>query len=199
VLSVMVTAAVSKPALVGVKCPWIVQLAPATSPDPQSLAKTNDEESAPVTLTLVMASATLPLLVNITDCDALVVPTSRSPNDRLVADSVPGGFTPDPLSEIDFGEPVALSAMTTAAVSAPPAAGVKCPWMVQLAPPVRLVPQLFANTNEEASGPVTSILVKYSVAFPVFVRATSRDVLVAPTVSLPNDKLVADNDAVVGP
>ena len=96
-------------------------------------------------------------------------------------------------------DPLALSAMVTAAVSEPVCAGVKCPWMVQLAPAVRLVPQLFAKTNEEASGPVTPILEMINVALPVFVRTTSCDVLVAPTISLPNDKLVVDNDTVVGP
>lgn len=134
-----------------------------------------------------------------TDCDPLDVPTFTAPKERLVDDKPTGNGIPNPFREMYCGDVRALSVIAIVACSSPLSVGAKCPWMVQLAPPVRLVPQLFANTNEEASGPVTSILVKYSVAFPVFVRATSRDVLVAPTVSLPNDKLVADNDAVVGP
>jgi hypothetical protein len=79
------------------------------------------------------------------------------------------------------GDPEALSVMVTAAVRAPVAVGVKCPWMVQLAPIARLDPQLFANTNEEAFVPVTAMLVMASVELPVFVNVTLCERLVVPT------------------
>src|ERR1035438_660897 len=95
------------------------------------------------------------------------------------------------------GEALALSAMITAAVSAPVTVGVKCPWMVQFAPAARLDPQVFANTNEEAPVPVRPMLVMSRVAPPVLVKVTCCVGLSVPTFSLPNDKLVAESDTVV--
>ena len=79
-----------------------------------------------------------------------------------------------------------------AAVSAPVAAGVKWPWMVQFAPPATLVPQLFENTNEEASAPVTAMLVMARGPVPVLVSVTDCDALVAPGSTVPNERLVAE-------
>src|ERR1035438_427303 len=87
--------------------------------------------------------------------------------------------------------------MVTAAVSAPATVGVKCPWMVQFVPAARLDPQVFANTNEEAFAPVTLMLAIARVAPPVLVKVTCFDALAVPTISLPNDRLVADSDTVV--
>lgn len=69
--------------------------------------------------------------------------------------------------------------------------------MVQFAPAARLDPQLFANTNEDPSVPVTAILVMASVELPVFVRVTLCEALVVPTFWGPNDRLVDDSDTVV--
>jgi hypothetical protein len=79
------------------------------------------------------------------------------------------------------GEPVALSVMVMAAVRAAAVAGVKCPWMVQFAPAARLDPQLFANTKEDASVPVTAMLVMASTELPVFVKVTLCERLVVLT------------------
>jgi hypothetical protein len=87
-LSVMVTVAVNAPVVTGVKCPLMMQLPPAATLDPQVFAKANDEAPVPVTVMLAMSRGALPVLVRVTDCDALVVPTFWGvPNDRLVADS----------------------------------------------------------------------------------------------------------------
>ena len=80
--------------------------------------------------------------------------------------------TPLPLSEMVCGDPLALSAMVTAAVKTPVTTGATCPWMVQLAPTARLVPQLLANTKEEALAPVTVMLEIDKVALPVLVMVT---------------------------
>jgi hypothetical protein len=92
------------------------------------------------------------------------------------------------------GEPVALSTTVTSGVSAPSAPGGKCPWIVQLAPAARLVPQLFANKNEDAPVPVTLMLVIDIVELALLVKAILCDPLVVPTQWLSNDKLVADGD-----
>jgi hypothetical protein len=70
--------------------------------------------------------------------------------------------------------------------------------MVQLPPAVTLVPQLFANPNDDASAPVTAMLVMVRGAVPVLVSVTDCDALVDPTFSLPNDRLVADSDTAFG-
>jgi hypothetical protein len=193
-LSVMVTAAVSAPVAAGVKWPWMVQLAPPATLVPQLFANTNEEASAPVTAMLVMAKGPVPVLVSVTDCDALVTPTGSPAKDKLLADrDTAGGVRPVPDSAMLCGEPLALSVMVTAAVSAPVAAGVKWPWMVQFAPAATLVPQLFANTNEEASAPVTAMLVMVKGPVPVLVSVTDCDALVAPGSTVPNERLVAES------
>jgi hypothetical protein len=53
------------------------------------------------------------------------------------------GYTPTPLSPTFCGEPLALSVMTSIAVIAPAAEGVKLPPIVQFAPAARLVPHEF--------------------------------------------------------
>jgi hypothetical protein len=181
-LSVMVTAAVTAPAAVGAKCPWIVQFAPTARLVPQLLANTNSDALAPVTAMLVMDKAAVPVLVMVTDCDPLDVSTVVDPNDKLVADRVTGGARPVPLKAMLCGEVEALSVMAMAAFNAPVVAGAKCPWIVQLAPTARLVPQLFANTNEVAPAPVTAMLVIDTAAVPLLVMVTVCDPLVMPTI-----------------
>ena len=88
--------------------------------------------------------------------------------------------------------------MVMVAASAPVAVGVKCPWIVQFAPAARLDPQVFPNTNEEASAPVRLMPVINRVALPVLVKVTLFEALATPTFSRPNGKLVAESDTVVG-
>ena len=57
----------------------MVPLAPAARLDPQLFANANEEAFAPLTLMLVMANGTLPMLVKVTDCEALSVPTFWMP------------------------------------------------------------------------------------------------------------------------
>jgi len=184
--------AVSAPVVVGPKWPWMLQLAPTARLVPQLLAKTNEDALAPVTAMLVMVKAAVPVLVMVTDCELLAEPTAVAGKARLVADRVTGGTTPVPLSAILCGELAALSVMVMDAVSEPPAAGAKCPWMLQFAPAARLVPQLLAKSNDEASAPVTVMLVMVSAAVPLLVTVTDWEALIAPTFTDPKARLVAD-------
>ena len=95
---------------------------------------------------------------------------------------------------IDCGELVALSVMVMAAVRAPVTVGAKCPWMMQLAPAARLVPQLFANMNDGAFVPVTPMLLIVSVAVLALVIVTDCDALDVPTFKDPKGRLAADSD-----
>jgi hypothetical protein len=102
------------------------QLAPAARFNPQLFPNTKEEASAPVTAILEIGSLVPPVLVKVTDFDALPDPTRTVPNDRLLAerDAFPG-VSPVPLSAIDCGDPVALSEIVMAAVNGPGVAGVK--------------------------------------------------------------------------
>jgi len=75
-LSVMTTVAEYEPVAIGAKWPWMVQLAPMARLAPQVLAKSKEDAPAPVTAMLVMVSADVPVLVRVTLCEALLVPTS---------------------------------------------------------------------------------------------------------------------------
>src|SRR2546427_8218873 len=122
--SVMVTVAVRAPVAAGVKLMLIVQLAPGATEPAQvgqvlSAAKAKSAACAPVMVMLVRFSGAPPLLVSVTFCAGLVVPTRCSPNALLVAESVAvGGVTPVPVSDSDCGLPAASSVMVTVAVRA---------------------------------------------------------------------------------
>ncbi|MDR3564229.1 MAG: hypothetical protein P4N59_22720 [Negativicutes bacterium] len=92
-----------------------------------------------------------------------------------------------------------LSVMVTAAVIVPATVGAKYPLMVQLAPEARLVPQLFANTKEEAFVPVTAMLVMVNAAVPVLLIVTDCEVLAVPTATVPYEREVAERDTAARP
>jgi hypothetical protein len=102
----------------------MVQFAPAARLVPQLFAKANEDAFGPLTLMPEMTRVKLPVLVNVTCCDGLVVPTSRSPNDKLVVESEAIGASPVPPSVTLCGDPLALSVIEIAAVSAPDEDGV---------------------------------------------------------------------------
>src|SRR2546428_626419 len=84
VLSVIVTAAAREPGAAGVKLTPIVQLVPgATEPAPVGqvlpAAKAKSAACAPVMVMLVRLSGAASLLVSVTFCPALVVPTRWLP------------------------------------------------------------------------------------------------------------------------
>ena len=102
----------------GVKVIEITQVAPAARLAPQVLVWVNCAAFAPVMLMPVMLSTAVPGLDSVTVCAALVVPVVRVPNARVAGLSTAcgaSGAMPEPVSETDCGEPVALSATETAA------------------------------------------------------------------------------------
>lgn len=78
-LSIMVMTAVRGPADAGAKCPWMEQFAPATRLVPQLVANMNEEAPVPVKLMLEKLSVVAPVLVRVTLCDPLVVPSTMLP------------------------------------------------------------------------------------------------------------------------
>src|SRR5437870_2494121 len=207
--SVMFTAAARAPGAAGVKLTLIVQLAPgATEPAPLGqvlpAAKAKSAACAPVMVMPVRFSGAPPLLVSVTFCAALVVPTRCLPNALLVAESVAvGGVTPVPVSDTDCGLPAASSGMCTEAARAPVAAGVKLTLIVQLAPgatepaPVgQVLPA--AKAKSAACAPMMVMLVRFRGAPPLPYTTLFRSALVVPTRCLPNALLVAESVAVGG-
>jgi len=93
-LSLIVIAAVNTPITVGAKCPWMVQLAPSARLVPQLLAKINEDALVPVTAMLVIDRTEVPVLVIVTICEALEVPTCVAGKVTLVVESVTGGVVP---------------------------------------------------------------------------------------------------------
>jgi hypothetical protein len=117
------------------------------------------------------------------DVRSIWAPNATVEGPRVIVD--PPGTRPVPVSEMLCGELPALSTMLTAAERVPVVAGVKCPWMVQLAPTARLAPQLLDMTKEEASTPDTEMLVMASALPPELVSVTDCVVEDEPTVTLP--------------
>src|SRR3989442_1656246 len=168
----MFTVAAGARVSVGVKLALIVHLAPgATEPAPVGqvlpAAKAKSAACAPVMVMLVRFSGAPPLLVRVTFCAALVVPTRCLPNALLVAESVAvGGVTPVPVSDTDCGLPAASSVMFTVAARAPVAAGVKLTLIVQLAPgatePAPVGQVLPAGAGSVAPGASCTISVSFT-------------------------------------
>ena len=70
------------------------QFAPAARVAPQLFTKTNEDGSAPPMTMLVIVKVALPVLVRVTDCDALAVPSVIAPKERPVDDKLtPGAYT----------------------------------------------------------------------------------------------------------
>src|SRR2546422_733581 len=181
-LSVMFTVAARTPVAAGVKLTLIVQLAPgATEPAPVGqvlpAAKAKSAACAPVMVMLVRFSGAPPLLVSVTFCAALVVPTRCLPKALIVAESVAvGGVTPVPVSDTDCGLPGASSVMVTVAVRALAAVGVNVRLRRQLAPATTVAPfvQVVPAAMAKSPGfkPARAMLVMLRVAVPLLVRVT---------------------------
>ena len=88
--SVMVSVALRAPAAVGLKVTLKVQLAPAASVAGNAPQVFVWAKSPLVAMALIVSGA-LPLLVSVTVCAALVVPTFWLPKLRLAGDSVTAG------------------------------------------------------------------------------------------------------------
>ncbi len=95
---------------------------------------------------LLMLSVAVPLLVSVTACAALVVPTCWLLKVSVVLERVTAGAvaaTPVPVRLTLCGLPAALSVIDTVPVRVPVAVGVKVTLMVQLAPATTEAPQVF--------------------------------------------------------
>lgn len=132
---------------------------------------------SPFALMLVMLKAAVPLLVSVTGCAALVVPSACVPNVRLVADKLTAGAVPVPVRLIDCGLLAALSVIVTMPVLVPVAAGSKVTLIVQLAPPATELPHVLVSVKS----PLAVILVMFKVSVLVSLSVTACAALLVPT------------------
>jgi hypothetical protein len=89
-LSVMVRVPLRVPVAVGVKVTLIAQVEPAATPLPQLFVSAK----SPVVAMLEKCTGVVPLLVKVTACAALVVPTAWLANVKLVVDCESAGVKP---------------------------------------------------------------------------------------------------------
>src|SRR5579863_8982197 len=143
--SVKVTVAVCAPNAVGVKVRFTMQVNPAATVDPfvqvVPAAIANWLALAPPSATVVKCSVSVPPLVNVSTCVALVVFSRWFPKATGLGVGVACGNVPVPVSGNVCGLPVALSATDTVALRAPNALGVNVAAIVQF-PPAATVPMV---------------------------------------------------------
>jgi hypothetical protein len=177
-LSVMLRVPVRVPEAVGLKVTLMLQLAPAATELPQLSVSAK----SPLAEILVIVKLTVPVLVSVTVCAALVVPTVWLANVNEEAErlTVVVGAVPVPVRLTVCGLPEALSVMLKVPVRVPEAVGVKVMLMVQLAPAATELPQLSVS----AKSPLGEILVIVRAALPVLDSITVCAALVVPTVWL---------------
>jgi hypothetical protein len=142
-LSVIVRAATRTPPAVGVNVTLTLHAPPGASEPPHVLDSAKSPAFPPATAIFVMVSAAFPILVSMTDCDALVVPTAVEGNVIRAGDSCrKGPFTPVPVSGITCGLACVVSVRVSVPLLAPRAAGANVTLMVQFCPGKSLVMQL---------------------------------------------------------
>ena len=91
---------------------------------------------------------------------------------RLEGERLTWPERPVPVRVTVCGLPVALSVMVTAAVSVPTSEGLKVTLIVQVPFAATELPHVLVWVKSPALVPVTEILVKVKLAFPVLVRVT---------------------------
>lgn len=141
-----VSAPVTAPVAVGVKVMLTEQRAPAAMLEPQLLL----EMAKPAVVAMLLKlSATLWLLVRLTDFDELVRPTVTVPRLREVVERETGAL-PVPVSVTVCGVLAASSVKTSVPEAGPIAVGEKVTPTVHLAAAAMLVPQVLLEMANPA-------------------------------------------------
>jgi hypothetical protein len=147
-----------------------VQLSPTSSTfkvGPQVLVCTK----SPLALMRLIFSVEVPVLVNVTVLDSLTEPTFRSPNDKLVGETLAAveAATPVPVTVMVWGLSGALSVMLISSVAEPKAEGVKVMLIVQYPAPLESVPMQLSVSKKS---PLVVISVMVSGALPALMTDT---------------------------
>ena len=139
-LLVTVTAPLMLPVVLGLNVTLTVQDAPAAMLEPQGVPPPAATEKSPLAAKDKELRVVVRLLVMVSVCAALVLPTTVEAKVRLVG-AIVTGRTPVPLRLATCGESLPVSETTTAPETAAAAEGVKVTLMVQLAPAASAPPQ----------------------------------------------------------
>lgn len=151
----------------------------------------------PPTVTPVIDNGAVPLLLTVTVCAALVLPTAWEPNDTLAGDRVTAGAVPVPVKPRLCGLPAALSAIATVADRAPVATGSKVTDTEHEAFTASVAGangQLSPSEKSPEFGPPTVTALIANGAVPTFFTVALSPPLIVPTAWLPNVRLVGDTD-----
>jgi hypothetical protein len=188
--------AVRLPAAVGVNVTLIVQLLLAATEPAHVVVSAKSPGLAPVNAMLLMARGAFPVFCSVKVWGPLVVPRFWLLNVRGVVGTLATGALPVPMRFTVCGLPWALSAMLTAAVRLPMAAGVNVTLIVQLPFTATVLPQVLVTVKSLGFAPVVPMLVMVKLTFPVLVRVTDCAALVVPRfwlvkVRVPAEKLTA--------
>jgi len=194
-LSATASEAVSVPVVAGLNSTDTAQVAPTASVVVHVFAEIRYELAlVPVSVSDVSVNTAVPEFLTVTTCAAVVVPTTVDANVKLVGDNVTAGAVPVPVIATVCGEPVALSATASEAVSVPVAAGLNSTDTAHVAPTASVVVQVFAEIRYElASVPVSVSEVSVNAAVPEFFTVTTCAAVVVPTTVEANVKLVGDS------
>lgn len=146
-LSLMVTVPLRVPVAVGVKVTVSEQLAPAAKVPlvlPAAMQVLLCAKSVTVLAMPEIFKVALPLLLSVTLCDTLVVPTAWEAKFRLAGERLATGPIPVPVTRIICGLPPPLSFTFSVELTVPAFIGANPMLMVQLAPAVT-VPDLLPD------------------------------------------------------
>ena len=129
------------------------------------------------------------MLVTVTICGGLLVPTLNEPKDRLVGNTVT--WLPLPLRLTVCGLPAALSVIASVPLRKPPLVGLKVTDIEQFLPAAKFALQLLVC----AKSPVVAMLAILSAAFPVLDKVTGFAELVVPIDCDPKSRLFTESEA----
>ena len=189
-MSVMVTAAFSVEANVGLNVTLIVQLVPAATEPPQLSISPKSPAFVPVTA-MAAVNVALPVLLRLKFRAPLVVPTDWLPKTKLPVERPTTGAVPTPVPVRDTicGLVGALSVMVNEAVRLPVAVGVNLTLLVQLLLAATELPHVLVSPKSPGLAPVIAMPLTDRAAFPVLFRVTESGVLVVPRVWLGKGKV----------
>lgn len=174
---------------VGSKVTLIVQFAPAATLEPQVLVCAKSPLFAPVMAMLVMFSVALPLLVRLTTCAVLLMPTNWLPKSRPVPPRATTGPTPEPLSDTVCGLFAASSVTVTDPVLVPGAVGAKVTLIAHCFPAASELPQVLVS----AKSPLEETPTMFNAAlFLSLVKVMVCGALVLPIACVANVKAFGD-------
>jgi hypothetical protein len=143
---------------------------------------------SPLTVTLLMLRALLPLFVKVTDCELLVVFTVSLPNVRLVGDRLAPGALPVPVSGITWLPTESATVIEPPRV--PVSSGEKVTLTVQVA--LGISAPALTHVSDSAKSPAVVTALMLRLLLPVLVTMMLVGTLVVPTIWLP--KLTLDEE-----